>query len=67
MGLTTLPPLCAECLESLAASTSWPLRACPVSVGIDFEDGTQSILHLFMFNGSLVSHSVVENNLHREN
>jgi len=53
MGLTTLSPLCAECLEILAASTSWPLRVCPATVGIDFEDETQSILHSF--------------NLHREN
>jgi hypothetical protein len=29
IGLTILPPLCADCLEILGASTFWNLRACP--------------------------------------
>jgi hypothetical protein len=35
VGLTTFQPSsCAECLEILAASTSWSLRVCPGSNGI---------------------------------
>jgi len=30
VGLTTLPPSCADCLEICGASTSWNLRANPV-------------------------------------
>jgi hypothetical protein len=29
VGLTTLPPSCADCLGILGASTSWNLKTCP--------------------------------------
>ena len=32
VGLTTLPPSCADCLEILGSSTSWSPRRLPTSV-----------------------------------
>jgi len=52
VGLTTLPSLCADCLEILGTSTCWsPVQACNV---IAFHTSVQYILQAVPGNVILV-------------